>query len=172
MKLSTMGFTLFISIFFAVGFGLLGWGLFSLFKSRAAQQWPQTTATLTSCELVEDSGSDSTTWQVKVGYTYSVNGIEYAGSRVAFGYNGSSSHHEHQTLHARLRDASQVRVRYNPTKPSESALGAGFNKSTLIILIFASVWLIFVTGFTVLWGMSSAKDTQLLNSIEVLERKP
>ena len=171
MKAAGMGFWIFISIFFAIGFGLLGWGLFCLYKTKAAEGWSETRGAITACELGEDSGSESTTWHVKVAYNYVVAGRTYSGSRIAFGYAGSSIREEHEALHAKLRDASVVRVRYNPTKPEEAVLGTGLNRSNLILIVFATVWLMFTTGFTVLWTMSSGKDARLIHSIQVIEAK-
>ena len=84
-----MGFYLFISIFFLVGFGLLGWGLYSLYKAKAAAGWAETRGSIKSCELVEDSSGDGTTWSVKVAFDYSVAGRSFSGNRLAFGYAGS-----------------------------------------------------------------------------------
>src|SRR5262245_8606822 len=141
MKGIAMGFWIFISIFFAIGFAMLGWGLPCLYKANVYVGWLVTSGTLTSCELTENSDGDGTTWQVKVTYDYSVDGRSYSGDRVAFGYSGSSTHAEHQALHAKLSQAAVVNVRYNPSKHSEAVLGAGLNRSNVIILVFATVWL-------------------------------
>ena len=157
--------------FFLVGFGLLGAGLYSLFKTKIALSWPEASGSLKSCELVEDSSGESTTWRVRVAYDYSVDGHGYSGDRVAFGYSGSSTREEHEAIYEKLNKAATVRVRYNPSKPEESVLGAGVNRSNLILLVFAIVWLSFTTGFTVLWTMASGKDSKLTNSIQVIELK-
>lgn len=166
-----MFFSLFISIFFLVGFGLLGWGLYSLYKAKAAEGWAETRGLMKSCELIEDSSGDGTTWSVKVAYDYTVDGRSFSGNRVAFGYAGSSTRAEHEAINAKLSNASVVRVRYNPLRPEEAVLGTGVNRSNLVILIFAIVWLSFTTGFTVLWTMATGSDSKLTNSIQIIEIK-
>jgi len=171
MKAVGMVFSILISIFFLAGFGLLGGGLYFLYKAKTAEGWAETKGSIKSCELIEDSSGDDTTWSVKVAYDYSVDGRSFSGDRVAFGYAGSSTLAEHEALHAKLSSASVVRVRYNPLKPEEAVLGTGVNRSNLILLIFAVVWLSFTTGFMVVWTMSSGKDARLNDSIQILELK-
>ncbi|HLP75893.1 MAG TPA: DUF3592 domain-containing protein [Candidatus Paceibacterota bacterium] len=166
-----MGFTLFISLFFLVGFVLLGVGLRSVYKAKLAEGWSETKGAIQSCELVEDSSGDGTTWQVKVSYDYSVAGRRLSGDRVAFGYGGSSARQTHEALHEKLSQAAVVRVRYNPLKPEDAVLAAGVNRSNFVILIFAVVWLFFTTGFTVLWNLGSGKDSKLTDSVQVIEFK-
>ncbi len=171
MKANGMGFTLFISVFFLVGFALLGVGLRSLYQAKAAEGWAETNGLVKACNLVVDSSGDSTTWKVKVSYDYSVDGRTFSGDRIAFGYTGSSARATPEALQVKLGSAAVVRVRYNPLKPEQAVLGAGVNRSNLVILVFAVVWLLFVTGFTVLWTMGSGKDAQLTDSIQVIESK-
>ncbi len=163
-----MGFTIFISIFFLIGFGLLAWGLYSLCCGRQALTWPTTEGRILECNVNKNSDGESTTWQVKVRYSYVVDGREFEGSRVAFGYSGSTAYAEHQSIYEKLQQASRVIVRYKPGDPGNSVLAAGFNRATFLILAFAITWLLFTTGFTVLWTTASGQDTRILQRIEVL----
>jgi hypothetical protein len=168
MKRHGMGFTIFISIFFLVGFGLLGYGLHSLYRGRQALSWPAAEGRLLECRLDENADSDSTTWEVKVRYSYSVADREFEGKRIAFGYSGSSAYQEHQGIYEKLQSGSRVMVHYQPSNPSDSVLAVGFNRSTLLILAFAVTWILFTTGFTVLWTTSSGRDARILERIEVV----
>ena len=161
-------FTLFISIFFAVGLWLLGYGISSYVKGKASLTWPQATAQISQCEVEEDSDSDGTTWKVEVSYEYSVGGQNYTGDKVAFGYSGSSTREEHEAIYDKLNNASSVSVRYHPEDPSKSVIAPGFNRSTFLVLAFATTWLLFVSGFTVLWVSSSGKDSRILQQIQVV----
>jgi len=164
-----MGFILFISIFFLIGFVLLGWGLRSLYRGRQALSWPTTEGKLLECRLQENPDSDGRTWEVKVRYSYSVAGRKFEGKRVAFGYTGSSTHKEHQGVYEKLKQSSRVLVRYEPSQPGSSVLAAGFNRSTFFILVFAVTWLLFTTGFTVLWTSASGQDTRIREQIQILK---
>jgi hypothetical protein len=168
MKRHGMGFTIFISIFFLVGFGLLGFGVHSFYRGRQALSWPAVECRLLECRVQENPDSESTTWEVKVRYSYSVAGREFEGKRVAFGYSGSSIREEHQGIYEKLQSGSRVMVRYQPGNPNDSVLAAGFNRSTFVMLAFAVTWLLFTTGFTVLWTASSGRDARILQQIEVV----
>jgi hypothetical protein len=168
MKRHGMGFTIFISIFFAVGLGLLGYGVHSFYRGRQALAWPAVEGRLLECRLQENPDSEGSTWEVKVRYSYSVAGREFEGKRVAFGYSGSSTHVEHQGIYEKLQSGSRVMVHYQPSNPSDSVLAAGFNRSTFMTLAFAVTWLLFTTGFTVLWATSSGRDARILEQIEIV----
>lgn len=163
-----MGFAAFISIFFVVGFGLLGYGVHSFYRGRQALSWPPAEGRLLECRLQNNSDSEGTAWEVVVRYSYSVAGRAFEGKRVAFGYSGSSTQEEHQEIYDKLRSGSRVMVRYDPSNPSESVLAAGFNRSTFVLLAFAVTWLLFTTGFTVLWTTSSGRDARILEQIEIV----
>ncbi len=168
MRRHSMGFSIFISIFFLIGFGLLGYGVHSFYRGRQALSWPAVEGRLWECRLQENRHSEGNTWEVKVRYSYSVAGREFDGKRVAFGYSGSSTHGEHQGICEKLQSGSRVMVHYQPSDPSDSVLAAGFNRSTFVILAFAVTWLLFTTGFTVLWTTSSGRDARILVRIEIV----
>ena len=161
----TIGFTLFISVFFAVGFGVLGYGIRSLLLSNQARTWPTTDGTIESCKVVESSDSDGSTYRAEVAYFYTVSGHRHRGDRIAFGYSGSSGRSSHQEIADRLSSAKTVLVRYDPANPSRAVLSYGVNRSTVFLLVFGATWLLFVTGFTALWLTSSLSDTGILSTL-------
>jgi hypothetical protein len=167
MKVEIGCFSLFIGVFFAVGFGLLGYGLWSARRSTQAGTWPTAPATITSLEIRENSDSDGTTYEVKVVYAYTVDGVSYEGSRLAFGYGGSSGREAHEEIHRKLKEAKTVAARYNPSKPSVSCLSFGLHRSIQITLAFAVTWLLFVIGFTLLFWLFSRRDGVLLENLLV-----
>jgi len=140
---------------FAVGFGIIGWGVYCVFKSQKASYWPFVLGTMNNCEIKKTSDVDGRTYRVHVGYSYEVYGRQYRGDRIAFGYSGTNKHAEHAALYDKLSRASNVIIRYNPSNPSDSVLTYGLNLSTIRILAFGIMWLLFVTGFTALWTLSS-----------------
>ena len=157
---------MFISVFFLIGFGLLGTGGYFFWQGRQAQRWPTTEGRLTACELTENRSSDGCTWRVEVSYTYTVADRLYEGTRLAFGYAGTSNHENHRAIHDKLRQAAAVQVRYDPRDPSRSVLAGGANRSSLFLIIFGATWLHFTTGFAVLWMTGASPDTSLLNQLQ------
>jgi hypothetical protein len=160
-------FTAFISIFYLVGFGLLGFGMWSARRSTQAATWPTAPGTITRLEVHENSDSDGSTYEVKVQYTYTVDGVAYEGSRLAFGYAASSGKDAHDEIHRKLKEAKTVAVRYDPSDPSVSCLSFGLHRSIQLTLAFAVTWLAFVFGFTLLWWLFSRPDAVLLENLSV-----
>lgn len=167
MKAEIGFFTVFISVFYAIGFGMLGHGLWSVWRSTQAAAWPTTPATITSLECRENRDGDGDAYEVQVGYAYSVDGVDYEGSRLAFGYTGSSGKEAHEEIYQRLKAAKAVSVRYNPAAPSVSCLSFGLHRSIQLSLAFAFTWLAFVIGFTLLFWLFSTRDAVLLDNLSV-----
>src|SRR5579875_1302996 len=107
-------FTIFISVFYLVGVGILGFGLWSAWRSTQAATWPTTPGTITLLSVRANSDGDGTTYEVKVRYTYTVDGVASEGSRLAIDYSGSSGKEAHDEIHKKLKEAKGVTVRYNP----------------------------------------------------------
>lgn len=165
MSVSTM---LFLGLFFAIGFGIFGYGLYSWYSSEAVKAWPTTTGKIIACKLVESGDSDGTTYQAKVTYSYAVAGTVYQSDRVGFGYTGSSDYAEHRELADRLAAAQLVQVRYDPGNAARAALSYGLNRSTIFLLIFGATWLLFVSGLTALSLVSSFGNAKILSTIEII----
>ncbi|MGH8493204.1 MAG: DUF3592 domain-containing protein [Moraxellaceae bacterium] len=68
---------------------------------------------------------------------YSVQGVEYESSRVAFAYGATKDRVMHQRIYEKLKSASTVPVYYDPQQASRSALTAE-KDSTL--WIFGIIW--------------------------------
>ena len=66
MRAGMWFFVAFISVFYLVGFGLLGYSLLSMKRSTEAAAWPSTFGTIESCDLQSNSDGDGTTYEVKV----------------------------------------------------------------------------------------------------------
>lgn len=161
-------FAAFIGVFYLAGFGLLGYGLVNARRSTPAANWPTAPGVLTHVELYDhpDAGGAGTT-EVRVRYTYTVDGVAYAGDRVAFGYSASTGQEAHGDIHRKLKGAKAVDVRYDPENPGVSCLSYGVHRSILIVLGFAAVWLTFVLGVTALCWVFSRPDTVLLDNLAV-----
>ncbi|GIW85843.1 MAG: hypothetical protein KatS3mg108_0167 [Isosphaeraceae bacterium] len=167
MKVVIGCFAVFISVFYAVGFGLLGYGLWSAWRSVHAAAWPTAPGTITHLALEEHSGNEDTTYGVKVKYTYTVDGVAYEGSCLAFGYARSNRREAHEQIHRKLKEAKAVGVRYDPSEPSVSCLSFGLHRSIQFTLVFAVTWLLIVFGFTLLFWVFSRNDAVLLDNLSV-----
>jgi hypothetical protein len=166
-----MGFpAVLFGIFYLIGFGLLGYGAWGAWRSTRAGTWPATLGSVTEVSLEQNHSSDAEsgpTYEVKVRYSYTVNGVAYEGSRIAFGYGADGSQEAHAEVYRKLRDAKQVSVRYDPADPSVSSLSYGVHRGIRIILAFAITWLAFAVGFSLLWWLTSRSDSVLLDNLSV-----
>jgi hypothetical protein len=115
---------------------------------------------------VQRRGDDNATiYEVKVEYTYVVNGVKYEGSRLAFGYEGSNDRGAPAQILQRLKGAKAISARYDPSDPSVSCLSFGIHRAIVEKLAFATMWLLFVFGFTVVAWVSLRSDTVLLKNL-------
>lgn len=167
MRMGNIWLVVFICLFYLVGFGLLGYGLWCARIYMRAAAWPTSPATITSLDLQENIGKDSCTYEVKVRYTYTVDGVAYEGDRLAFGYAGSSGCETHNKIFLRIKEAKAVSVRYSPDDPSVSCLSFGVHRSIQFMLVFAVTWLLFVIGFSILFWLSSRSDMVLFDNLSV-----
>lgn len=160
-----MLFAAFISVFYIVGFGMLGYGLWSMKRSTEAGSWPTTPGVIVSCAIDEDSDGDGTTYRVVVEYSYNVGGVEYTNDQLAFGYTADSGHEVHREILSELESAETVDVRYDPANPQSAVLSYGIHRSIQFVLAFAVTWLAFVFGFTLIWWLASRGDSVLLQNL-------
>jgi len=160
-------FAIFSIPFYVIGIGILGQGLWEARRSARAASWPAASGTIKSIEVREDRNNEGATYSVHVQYAYTVEGVSYEGSRLAFGYGGSNNRRVHEEIGDKLRDAKSVAVHYDPSKPSESCLSFGVHRTIQFTLVFAITWLMFLLGFTacvLLWDHS---DSVLLENLSI-----
>ena len=159
------GLILFFSVFFAIGFVILAIGLYSLWMSCLARNWPTTEGRITQCEVKESRDSSTTDFEAIVKYSYVVAGSTYEGDRIAFGYSASSLRSAHQEIADRLTGVKTVLVRYDPKDASRSVLTYGLNRATIILLVFGGTWVVFVTGLTLLCSTITQSDYGILRTL-------
>ena len=161
------GFAAFIGLFYLVGFGVLGYGLWAALRSTQAGDWPTTPGVIQEVTLEHDTDGDGTTYEVKVRYAYFVEGREYEGTRLAFGYGGSGGFAAHEEIRRTLAAAKEVAVRYDPDDPATAVLSYGLHRSIRFVLAFGVTWLAFVIGFTVIGWVAAGGDDVLLRNLSV-----
>lgn len=167
MRNGTLLFIAFIGIFYAVGLGMLGYGLWSIKRSTEAGSWPTVPGRIVACSMKESSDSDGSTYQVQVEYAYKVAGVDYTNDRLAFGYSLSSGYEVHREILEKLQKAQTVEVRYDPGDPQTAVLSYGIHRSIQFVMAFAVTWLAFVIGFTLIWWVASRSDNVLLQNLLV-----
>jgi len=158
--------TLFISLFYLIGFYLLKTAIVDYTQSKKALNWPTASAQIIGSELITNYDSEgSNTYTVEVNYQYSVNGISYINDNLAFGYSSSSSKKTQQKILDKLNNAKKIYINYKPEDPQTSVIVPGLNNSTIGTFIFSIVWLFFVFCFTIAFILSIKEDTYLLDQI-------
>lgn len=101
-----------------------------------SQSWQTTTATITEPTWVE---GDSHSWQ-KEQYIFTVDGINYSGYRVRFGWDG-------RVYDEQLAIGEQYAVYYDPADPRKSTLHQQLSlPSTAIAIFFAVLFVLQATG--------------------------
>ena len=145
---------------FPLSFGLgslifLGFGLWAINKGMQSENWDKGTATVTSSEIEkkESRSKDaqgftrtSTSFSVRVQYTYTVEGSSYEGNTIGF---GTMSHNEKSDAQEELKSypkGKTIVVYYDPENPSDSVLKKGvfwpmyIVIAVMVIVLIGSIW--------------------------------
>lgn len=155
-------------VLYLVGFWSLGSGVWGVWQATQPAAWPTAPAKIRHAQLVVGSDAEGDTlYRVEVAYTYVVGGVEYEGSRVAFGYSGGYTREGHDALFQKIRDAKTIAARYDPANPAESCLSHGVHSSVGFNLWFAGGWLVLTAGVTALMFLFSRRDAALIDNIAV-----
>jgi len=149
--------SLVLALFFGgVGLGLLLFGRSARRKALASQSWPTVAGTVTESEvkITEHNpgngmeAQQTTYYKPVVKYQYIVEGMEYTGSRIAFGAM-NSAHSAANAVVARYPAGASVNVRYDPEKPAEAVLETKTGGGSLL-MVFGVVFLVFEAGSAVM----------------------
>ena len=145
---------------FPLSFGLgglifLGVGLWAINKGMQSENWDKGTATITSSEIekTERRSKDpqgfnqtSTSYSVRVKYSYTVEGSNYEGNTIGF---GTMSHNEKSDAQEELKSypkGKKIDVYYDPENPSDSVLKKGvfwpmyIVIAVSVIMLIGSIW--------------------------------
>ena len=143
-------------IFSGIGMGLLLFGRSARRKALASQSWPAVAGTVTESEVKitehnPGNGMDAeqtTHYKPVVKYQYSVEGMEFTGSRIAFGAM-NSAHSAANAVVARYPAGASVTVRYDPEKPAEAVLVTKTGGGAML-MVLGVMFLIFGVGSAVM----------------------
>ncbi len=147
-------------LFLSVGIGMIAFSYRIRSKAAQSRVWPTTTGRIQTLEFDDsmDADGSATTYQVNVEYAYSVRGVKYTSTRIAFGYSASPSRQAQLDLFTRLQKASELVVHYNPRQPSESVLDTGTTPTASRLLMAGIIWTALTLGFFILEFLSANKD--------------
>jgi uncharacterized protein DUF3592 len=126
-------------IFALVGIGLLAWWLVSRRRVAASQAWPAAqgqiaAASLHSYTRSDSDGNDTTYYEPKIEYAYTVGGQPLTGKRVAFGAAASTSRARAEQIVSRYAPGAAVAIYYNPERPQEAVLERSVSNMTGALL--------------------------------------
>lgn len=141
---------------FPLSFGLgglifLGVGLWAINKGMQSENWDKETATIISSEIERKQSSSkgpqgvtktSTSYSVRVKYSYTVEGSNYEGNTVGF---GTMSHNEKSDAQEELKSypkGKTIDVYYDPENPSDSVLKKGVFWPMYIVIAVSVITLI------------------------------
>lgn len=141
----------FMPVFAVIGILLtIFWGIPTARNAMESRNWPSVNGQITISDLSKNYNSDdgSIMYTAKVAYNYSVSGLPYTGSTVAFGDFGSSDPSHAGGIVSRYPAGKNVQVYYNPKDPKTSVLEAGSGWSSFMGLIVGIAFAIIgVVGF-------------------------
>ena len=125
---------------------------------RKSSSWPSTGGTILqsaidSIQSVDDDGTSSTTYGLRLQYAYNIGGQAYEGTRRTFTETRTSSHRQMQKLLDRFPQGGAVTVFYDPDDPGSCVLEPGVGTYMYLVLAFTvSLALAGVAGLLGLFG--------------------
>jgi hypothetical protein len=123
---ASLGAILFSIPFILVGFGVLIFGLWPIYRNYQSQSWIEVPATILSAELNENYDSDGSTYSVAVHYSYEVQGQHFTSDKIDFytGSDSSKSFHEnrYRILKPYIGSTRLYPAYVDPADPSDAVL--------------------------------------------------
>ena len=141
-----------------IGIGFTIWGAMVVMEARSAANWPTTEGTILISKFdrnfkTSSSGKGKWYYDVKIKYSYTVDGLEYESSRVDF--KSANYHYKSEvipsTIARRYPVDKKVKVYYNPENPGKAVLETKITFMTYIGLLIG----IFLIGLGVFLFMRS-----------------
>jgi Protein of unknown function (DUF3592) len=133
---------LFCGLFILMGVGAIGAGGWILVQGLRCEFWPTTDGVIQTAEMNYHSGNHGgVTYSADVTYKYQVAGVNYTGTRLAFGQMSSSSEYARRILD-RYPVGQKVSVHYSPGKPEQAVLETGIHGGTWLCLGVGTVFVL------------------------------
>lgn len=159
-----VGLVLFFGLFYVGILGSLAGVGWAAWRSHTAASWPVVRGEVRDLSVRQSKKDQSLSLTVR--YAYSVDGVEYVGTRIAFGFSGRTKETVAR-IYKRLKRSTSVEVRYNPAKPSQCCLTYGWHTEFRFQLIFQVMVLAFITGVVLIVATATRGDGGLVESVLV-----
>lgn len=147
-----LGLTLAISVLFgliAVAFIVVA--LRNRRRAAASQQWPTAEGTVTAATIkIWKDRESGDSYEPKITYSYTVDGQQYQGDKIAFGTTRSHDRAGAEAVTARYAVGTPVAVSYDPANPKLAVLEPKSTGSNTVFLIVGVVFLIVAIVFPIL----------------------
>jgi hypothetical protein len=119
----------------------------SILLGRKSRTWPSTGGTILQSAIdtvqsVDDDGTSSTSYGLRLQYEFSVGGQAYQGNRRTFAEMRTSSYRSMQKLLERFPQGGSVTVFYDPDDPSSCVLEPGVGNYLYIVLVFTGIMML------------------------------
>jgi Protein of unknown function (DUF3592) len=108
-------------------------GLYTMRETSRARGWAAVDGHVVSSTVNAFTGRTGTTWRPLVVYSYSVGGVRFMSTRIAFHSLARGTRDEAGTIAARYPPGRGLRVLYDPQDPEQSVLEPGPNPWLFII---------------------------------------
>jgi hypothetical protein len=106
-----------------------------LILGNASRIWPSVEGRIVESRVVRTSGGKGgTTWQPVVRFEYSVAGVSYSSSRIAFHMKGGTTALASASTADRYPMGATVRVYYDPATPGRAVLEVGSGPGNWLFL--------------------------------------
>jgi hypothetical protein len=155
---SNRGTRMFLWLFIVIGVVAIGCGAWTLLRSIRCARWPTVEAVIESAEMGRHPGNHGgDTYSANISYNYQVAGIQYEGTRLAFGEMTTSPEYA-QGILKRYPVGKKVPVHYDPANPELAVLETGLHGGTGIAFAVGTVFVL--AGWMFLKVFSSAHAAQ------------
>ena len=133
-----------------------------------AKNWPTTTGQLIHVENKITSDSESTSREIVVKYSYTINGQSYEGNVIHPSYTNSSFENAHSHLEAKLELGKSIEVFYDSRNPQRAMLSTGFYSSSLAMVFGGLIFFGAGIGFLGTFWFAIAGKTNFADGVTIL----
>lgn len=154
-----------VGVFFLTGAIIAGFGVRHALARRRIRQWPRAKGKVLESRLMsgtsrsqdEDGESyDSTWYELRIKYSYEVNGVQHVGTVHAPTPFRTTSAAAADTMVKKYREGTEVDVLYDAADPKTAYLESPVGVGAIILILFGSVFLVVALGTVVLILASAA----------------